>query len=359
MQQHADFRLSQGRPAGCAVRRLRIDDQSQSAQVGSSAEPAGARRPTRSGSRRHVAVPSRPSRRDRGRESRAHGRVARPARFGSAAGVALVLGGRARRRPATPQTKLELARARLLRRPDTRTLDRRLHAGRRRVATPRERALREFVRDMGPSLAARLHRDGGTMSRSRRSPADRARRLPLRCRRARERRGQPAQPLAGGSLPARRRCDDRGHGVPPPRAARRRAVRLAAQAAGAGRPAVAGAVSRLFRELRPDIVHTRNLAPLEACVPAWLAGVPVRVHGEHGWDVGDLDGSNRAHRFTRRLYRPFVSHYIALSRTSRTTCARGRRCCRPRSRRSTTASTRSASLRAGRVSGADRRLTVQ
>ena len=74
------------------------------------------------------------------------------------------------------------------------------------------------------------------------------------------------------------------------------------------------ALYRLFRSLRPDIVHTRNLAPLEACVPAWLAGVPVRVHGEHGWDVGDLDGSNRAHRLTRRLYRPFVSHYIALSR---------------------------------------------
>ncbi|MET1081684.1 MAG: glycosyltransferase, partial [Burkholderiales bacterium] len=47
------------------------------------------------------------------------------------------------------------------------------------------------------------------------------------------------------------------------------------------------ALYRAFRALRPDIVHTRNLAPLEACVPAWFAGVPVRVHGEHGWDVGD------------------------------------------------------------------------
>ncbi|HJW51664.1 MAG TPA: TIGR03088 family PEP-CTERM/XrtA system glycosyltransferase [Burkholderiaceae bacterium] len=74
------------------------------------------------------------------------------------------------------------------------------------------------------------------------------------------------------------------------------------------------ALHRVFRALRPDVVHTRNLAPLEACVPAWLAGVPVRVHGEHGWDVGDLDGSNRRHRTTRRLYRPFVTHYIALSR---------------------------------------------
>jgi sugar transferase (PEP-CTERM/EpsH1 system associated) len=70
---------------------------------------------------------------------------------------------------------------------------------------------------------------------------------------------------------------------------------------------------RLFRELRPDIVHTRNLAALEASVPAWLAGVPVRIHGEHGRDVGDLDGRNRRYRLVRRIYRPFVSHYVALS----------------------------------------------
>jgi sugar transferase (PEP-CTERM/EpsH1 system associated) len=71
---------------------------------------------------------------------------------------------------------------------------------------------------------------------------------------------------------------------------------------------------RLFRDLAPEIVHTRNLAALEATVPAWLAGVPVRVHGEHGRDVTDLDGSSRTYQRVRRLYRPFVSHYVALSR---------------------------------------------
>lgn len=69
----------------------------------------------------------------------------------------------------------------------------------------------------------------------------------------------------------------------------------------------------VFRRLRPDVVHTRNLAALEATAPAWLARVPVRVHGEHGRDVGDLDGSNRAYRTVRRMYRPFVTHYVALS----------------------------------------------
>jgi sugar transferase (PEP-CTERM/EpsH1 system associated) len=71
---------------------------------------------------------------------------------------------------------------------------------------------------------------------------------------------------------------------------------------------------KLFRKLRPAIVHSRNLAALEVVVPAWAAGVPVRIHGEHGRDVGDLDGSNRKYQWMRRIYRPFVTHYIALSR---------------------------------------------
>ena len=71
---------------------------------------------------------------------------------------------------------------------------------------------------------------------------------------------------------------------------------------------------KLFRDLAPAIVHTRNLAALEASVPAWFAGVPARVHGEHGRDVGDLDGSNRRYQRVRRLYRPFVTRYVALSK---------------------------------------------
>lgn len=71
---------------------------------------------------------------------------------------------------------------------------------------------------------------------------------------------------------------------------------------------------RLFRQLRPAIVHSRNLAALETQAPAWLAGVPVRIHGEHGRDVGDLDGSNVTYQRIRRFYRPFVTYYLALSR---------------------------------------------
>jgi sugar transferase (PEP-CTERM/EpsH1 system associated) len=69
----------------------------------------------------------------------------------------------------------------------------------------------------------------------------------------------------------------------------------------------------LFRELRPAIVHTRNIAALEASAPAWAANVPARVHGEHGRDVGDLDGSSRRYRWVRRAFSPFVTRYIAVS----------------------------------------------
>jgi sugar transferase (PEP-CTERM/EpsH1 system associated) len=72
-------------------------------------------------------------------------------------------------------------------------------------------------------------------------------------------------------------------------------------------------VAELLRRMQPAVLHTRNLAPLEFQVPGWWCGVPARVHGEHGRDVEDLDGSSRRHQWMRRLYRPFVHRYVALS----------------------------------------------
>ena len=71
---------------------------------------------------------------------------------------------------------------------------------------------------------------------------------------------------------------------------------------------------RLLRKLRPDIVHSRNLSAIEAAVLAALAGVPHRVHGEHGRDVHDIDGTNRKYLLLRRLCRPFIHRYIPLSK---------------------------------------------
>ena len=74
-----------------------------------------------------------------------------------------------------------------------------------------------------------------------------------------------------------------------------------------------GKLWRLFRRLQPDIVHTRNLATLEAQLPALLAGVPCRIHGEHGRDMHDLDGTSKKYRLLRRLFRPLIHRYVALS----------------------------------------------
>ncbi len=75
-----------------------------------------------------------------------------------------------------------------------------------------------------------------------------------------------------------------------------------------------GRVRRLLRGLRPDIVHTRNLPTVDLAVPARLAGVRRLVHGEHGLDVFELDGGNARYNRLRRLLRPVVDRYVAVSR---------------------------------------------
>ncbi len=77
-----------------------------------------------------------------------------------------------------------------------------------------------------------------------------------------------------------------------------------------------GAYVRLFsllRKLQPTIVHTRNLSTVDAAVVARLAGVPSRIHGEHGWDVFDPDGTSRKFRALRRVVNPVIDRFVAVS----------------------------------------------
>jgi sugar transferase (PEP-CTERM/EpsH1 system associated) len=71
---------------------------------------------------------------------------------------------------------------------------------------------------------------------------------------------------------------------------------------------------RLLRELRPDIIHSRNMAALESQLCS--IGLPKlkRVHGEHGREVNDLDGSNWKYLIFRKFMRFFVHRYIAVSK---------------------------------------------
>ena len=73
------------------------------------------------------------------------------------------------------------------------------------------------------------------------------------------------------------------------------------------------ALWKLLRRLRPQILHTYNLAAAEYAFTATLAGVPVRIHAEHGRDAGDPDGKNRKHNLLRRLLVPFIDRYVPVS----------------------------------------------
>jgi sugar transferase (PEP-CTERM/EpsH1 system associated) len=72
-------------------------------------------------------------------------------------------------------------------------------------------------------------------------------------------------------------------------------------------------VWKLFRQLRPSILHTYNLSAIEYTLVASLAGVPIRVHAEHGRDASDPEGKNWKHNFLRRSLIPLVDYFIPVS----------------------------------------------
>ncbi len=78
-------------------------------------------------------------------------------------------------------------------------------------------------------------------------------------------------------------------------------------------PAAYRRLYRLLRRLRPTVCHTRNLGTLDCQIIATLARVPVRIHGEHGWDMPDLHGTSRKYNLLRRFCRLFVHRYIPMS----------------------------------------------
>ncbi|NNG24206.1 TIGR03088 family PEP-CTERM/XrtA system glycosyltransferase [Massilia sp. ML15P13] len=80
---------------------------------------------------------------------------------------------------------------------------------------------------------------------------------------------------------------------------------------------------RLLRRLRPAVLHTYNLGTIEYAATAWAAGVPVRVHAEHGRDARDPQGVNPKHNLLRRLVTPFIDRYVPVSRDLRSWLERG------------------------------------
>jgi sugar transferase (PEP-CTERM/EpsH1 system associated) len=70
---------------------------------------------------------------------------------------------------------------------------------------------------------------------------------------------------------------------------------------------------RRFREIDPDIVHSRNWGAIDAVVGARLARVPAVVHGEHGRNDVDPDGKVTKHNLVRRALGPMVDRIVCVS----------------------------------------------
>jgi sugar transferase (PEP-CTERM/EpsH1 system associated) len=70
---------------------------------------------------------------------------------------------------------------------------------------------------------------------------------------------------------------------------------------------------KTLRALRPDLIHTHNLRGIGTQLVAALAGIKLRVHGEHGPDLPGTYRQRLTHQLLRRLLRPLVDHFITVS----------------------------------------------
>jgi sugar transferase (PEP-CTERM/EpsH1 system associated) len=77
------------------------------------------------------------------------------------------------------------------------------------------------------------------------------------------------------------------------------------------------ALARVMRACKPDIVHSRNWGAIEAVFAARLAGVPVVVHSEHGYDVDGLQKTSFRQRLIRRLACATADAFFTVSRELR------------------------------------------
>lgn len=70
---------------------------------------------------------------------------------------------------------------------------------------------------------------------------------------------------------------------------------------------------KLLRSLGPAIVHTYNIGTIEYNLTALLAGVPIRIHAEHGRDSIEINGTHRKYALLRRLLSPIIDAFVPVS----------------------------------------------
>jgi sugar transferase (PEP-CTERM/EpsH1 system associated) len=72
-------------------------------------------------------------------------------------------------------------------------------------------------------------------------------------------------------------------------------------------------LSRVLRQLAPQVVHTRNWSGIDGILAARLAGLPGVVHGEHGWGMDDPEGASPRRLRVRRFAQRWVREYTCVS----------------------------------------------
>jgi len=72
-------------------------------------------------------------------------------------------------------------------------------------------------------------------------------------------------------------------------------------------------LSRVLRDVAPDIVHTRGWSCVDAISAARVTGIPCVIHGEHGWEASDPQGRNRKRMLVRKCLSPLVDRFVTVS----------------------------------------------
>jgi sugar transferase (PEP-CTERM/EpsH1 system associated) len=70
---------------------------------------------------------------------------------------------------------------------------------------------------------------------------------------------------------------------------------------------------KLLKKLKPDVLHTYNFGTLEYQVTALLAGVPCRIHAEHGRETSDPSGKSKSHDYFRYLVSHVLTYFVVVS----------------------------------------------
>src|SRR5215813_5807694 len=79
------------------------------------------------------------------------------------------------------------------------------------------------------------------------------------------------------------------------------------------RQLIVGMLRRVFRDVRPHVVHSRNWGSIEAIPAARLARIPAVVHSEHGFELDFLEHQSWRRQLGRKIFFAFADRVLTVS----------------------------------------------